>query len=115
MPLRINVLEDKDFRKDLLNMARGVLRSVAQDAINETIRAEGWLKRQVENYFAKQPVAELVKAAFKDHVLGPQIRKVIVEEVEAVVARVRPRDDNHTKQLIRDELHNTRLLLAGKS
>lgn len=113
MPLRINVLEDKDFRKDLLDMARGVLRSVAQEAINETIRAEGWLKRQVENYFAKQPVAELVKAAFKDHVLGPQIRRVIVEEVEAVVARVRPRDDNHTKQLIRDELAKTRLLLTN--
>lgn len=112
MTLRINLLEDKDFRKDLIEMARGVLRSVAQEAIGETIHAEGWLRKQVENYFAKQPVAELVKAAFKDHVLGPQIRRVIVEEVEAVVNRVRPRDDNYTKQLIRDELAKVRLLLT---
>ena len=45
MTLRVNLLEDPDFRKDLLQMAKGLLREVTRDAMSATLMQEGWLKR----------------------------------------------------------------------
>jgi hypothetical protein len=64
--LRVNLMEDEGFRKDVLDMARGIMRSCAEQVIGETIRVERWLERRVEAYLEKNPVPQLVDKTLRE-------------------------------------------------
>lgn len=84
--LRVNLFEDPDFRKDLLEMAKGVLRSVADEAIKATIQHEEWLSKRVDKYFASNPVALILRSVVNEALIRDSNIRVLIEDRTAAIA-----------------------------
>lgn len=109
--LRVNLLEDPTFRKDLLDMARGLLRGIAESVITETITKEGWLQQRLDAYLAKKPIEGLIAAALRqgDYWNRPPVQAAIdkraddriAEHLRTLKASI---DEQHLRRLIREEM-----------
>lgn len=109
--LRVNLLEDPTFRKDLLDMARGLLRGIAETVIAETIAKEGWLQQRLDAYLAKNPIEGLVTKVLRQSgwldrpavqsVLDMRIDNRISEHLRSIKASI---DEQQLHRLIREEI-----------
>ncbi|TXH43558.1 MAG: hypothetical protein E6Q97_33910 [Desulfurellales bacterium] len=108
--LRVNLLEDPTFRKDLLDMARGLLRGIAESIIAETIAREGWLQQRLDSYLAKNPIEGLVATALRkgDYWNPPPVQAAIDKRVDDRIRRHLDLDHKLSEQdlrrLIREEI-----------
>lgn len=109
--LRVNLLEDPTFRKDLLDTARGLLRRIAETAIAETIAKEGWLQQRFDAYLAKNPIETLVATALRKSgwLDRPAVQAVldmrIDNRVEAQLRQLNASiDEQQLRRLIREEI-----------
>lgn len=84
--LRVNLFEDPGFRKDLLEMAKGVLRSVADEAIKATIREEGWLSKRVDKYFLDNPVAMILRSVVNEQLVRDSNVRALIESYAKMYA-----------------------------
>jgi hypothetical protein len=101
--LRVNLFEDPTFRKDLLEMAKGVLRSVADEAIKATIREEGWLSKRVDKYFFENPVAMILRSVVNERLVhDPNVRELIESYVKMYADRQLAKIPNQYEEKIRE-------------
>lgn len=109
--LRVNLLEDPTFRKDLLDMARGLLRGIAETVIAETIAKEGWLQQRLDAYLAKNPIESLIVVALRKSgwLDRPAVQAAIDLRVDhRIEAHLRSLkasiDEQQLRKLIREEM-----------
>jgi hypothetical protein len=118
--LRVNLLEDAEFRKDLIAMAKGVLREVGKSIIEEAIKQEGWLEKKVGDYFGANPVGILVEQQLRITRTWekPEIMKTIEGRIEDITKRIagdiisreisgiRVKMEGQVRDIVRAELRN---------
>ncbi len=63
--LRVNLMEDESFRKDIIATMKGVLREVARDTIGNALKEEGWLKKQFDEYLKSHPIGDAVSGILR--------------------------------------------------
>lgn len=89
--LRINVMEDETFRKDIINMAKALLKGVAEGIIREVINEEKWLEDRVKRYFADHPVESVILKELRStdywSSLGTKLHQLIDERIDAKMNR----------------------------
>lgn len=118
--LRVNLLEDADFRKDLLTMAKGVLREVAISVIGEALKTEGWLEGRVEAYFARHPVHQIIENQIRitrgwerpeiikvlDQKIAELVKSTTSDMLGRAVSDVRTKMESQVREIVRSELRN---------
>lgn len=91
MPLRVNLMEDATFRSDLMNMAKGILRSVAEGIIRDAVQEDGWLQKRLDSFLSVHPIGVLVGQQIKAELQSretwdkPMILKLIEEHIKQEV------------------------------
>ena len=91
MPLRVNLMEDATFRSDLMNAAKGILRSVAEGIIRDAVKEDGWLEKRLESFLSAHPMGVLVHSQIKAELQNretwdkPMILKLIEERIKQEV------------------------------
>lgn len=109
--LRVNLLEDPTFRKDLLDMARGLLRGITETVIAETIAKEGWLQQRLDAYLTKNPIEARLEQMLRTTVGHgsfwslPGIAQAVDGRIDAKLATVKASvDEQQLRRLIREEI-----------
>lgn len=118
--LRVNLMEDEGFRKDMLAMAKSVLREVAVTVIGEALKAEGWLEAKVSEYFSRCPVEKIVEQQIRitRSWERPEIVKVLDQKIAELVkgaandimgravGEVRAKMEGQVRDIVRAELRS---------
>lgn len=109
--LRVNLLEDPNFRKDLLDMARGLLRGIAETIIAETLAKEGWLQQRLDSYLAKNPIENRVEQMLRMTVGRsdwwglPAITQAVDARIDAKLKAFKASiDEQQLRCIIREEI-----------
>lgn len=110
--LRVNLLEDPTFRKDLLDMARGLLRGIAETIIAETIAKEGWLEQRLDSYLTKNLIEKRIEQMLRVTVGRsdwwdlPAITKAVDTRIDAKLLKASKSniDEQQLRRLIREEM-----------
>lgn len=117
--LRVNLMTDPEFRKDILDMTRSILKEVGQSIIVETIKAEGWLESKVMAYLNSQPMHKHVESYlnqnrgwhthsdfvnFLNKLIDARIEVEVKKMAEKVVTAAKILINESIREIIKDEL-----------
>lgn len=91
--LRVNLLEDQSFRKDLFDVCKSLLRPEVAKVIGDVMKAEdGYLDKKIAEWLARYDIKELVlaqlRSTWENSSLCQEIRTYVDRKVDAALTKI---------------------------
>lgn len=128
MALRIDLMQDPTFRKDIMDLIGGMLRDLGEVTIRAVVKEEGWLEKRVDAYVLRHPMDAVVWdkivhairatpgpiiAAVKDAVL-PDLRRSLDAVIGQHMTAFKKDAQKWVEQTVRAELQRLLGNVVGK-
>ena len=103
--LRVNLLADEAFRKDVLDVARGILREIGREVVAEAVGKAGWLEARVDAYFQRNPVENIFAKWMRSYdYAATGMRKLIDDAVKRRFDETMPGFERRLREIVAEEL-----------
>jgi len=128
MALRIDLMQDPTFRKDIMDLIGGMLRDLGEATIRAVVKEEGWLEKRVDAYVLRHPMDAVVWdkiihairvtpgpviSAVKDAVL-PELRRSLDTVMGQHMTAFKKDAQKWVEQTVRAELQRLLGSVVGK-
>lgn len=108
--IRVELMADAQFRKDIIALARGCLREVAREVIGVALSEDGWLQKQLDAYLVKNPLNTAIVSVLRGSswhnqpAVADALKQIAKSQVEEAMKFERREAENKLRELVRAEM-----------